>query len=194
MSSILDQAKALLEKPKTGSKINSILNDEKVKEEIEKPREINRSYDVPYLAGSNKEGGTTYIDRRIPKSLKIKNKEIDPAKYLNVHEQTEHALMTIGKLPYKDAHAVATDKEKAAVTSDGVNWDEYEKVLDGYINETEHEKVQKAPPDLYLKPYPHTKQHFMQEKEDSTKSSDNIPVKDHHTIIRALIHHFEGNK
>lgn len=160
MSSILDLAHSLLRKPK----IDEILNEPKVQEEVKNPREIDRTHDVPYLAGSSKDGGKTYIDKRIPKLLKIGDKEVDPAKYLNVHEQTEHSLMEIGGLPYHQAHSVATEKEKEAVESDGLNWEEYEKVMDGYVNETEHEKPKNLPVDLYLKPYPHSKQHFLHEE------------------------------
>lgn len=179
MSSVLDLAHALLRKPEEHKKISDILSLPQVKEEIAKPREINREHDVPYLAGSSKDGGTTYIDKRVPKKIKIGSTEVDPAPYLNTHEQTEHALMTIGKMSYKEAHAIATDHEKKAVESDGHSWKDYERTLDGYINETEHEKAKKPPKDLYLKPYPHGKAHTLQEEE-------NHEIKDTPTMVEAL--------
>lgn len=171
-----------MKNPEESRKIDSILDDPKVQDEITKPREINREHDVPYLAGSSNDGGTTFIDKRVPTEIKVGSKKIDPAKYLNVHEQTEHALMTIGKLSYEKAHSIATSKEKSAVDHDGVDWKEYEKVLDGYIDETEHENAKNPPKDLYLKPYPHGKQHSLQE------AANKEPVKNHHVIIMALTH------
>lgn len=187
MANPLELAHALLSEPKEEHKIDDILDRPEVKEEIEKPREIDRTHDVPYLAGSSKDGGTTYIDKRIPAKIKVGDKEIDPSKYLNIHEQTEHALMTIGKLPYKKAHAIATDHEKKAVTADKIDWKKYEEVLDGYIDETEHEDAKKPPKDLYLKPYPHGKQHSLQE----AASKEDEPIKDHHIIIMALNHKWQ---
>lgn len=179
MSSVLDLAHALLRKPEEHQKIVDILSLPTVKEDISKPREINREHDVPYLAGSSKDGGTTYIDKRVPKEINVGSTKMDPAKYLNIHEQTEHALMTIGKMSYKEAHAIATDHEKKAVEEDGHSWKDYENTLDGYINETEHENAKKPPKDLYLKPYPHGKAHSLQEKE-------NKEVKDPHTMAKVL--------
>jgi hypothetical protein len=118
---------------------------------------VDRSHDVPYLAGSSNDNRTVYIDRRVPKTIKVGDKTIDPTKYLSVHEETEHALMHGRAMPYEIAHHHATQAEKAAVEADGVNWKEYERVLDGYIDETEHEKPKNPPKDLYVKPYPHKK-------------------------------------
>lgn len=120
--------------------------------DIAKPK-INHLYDIPYLAGSNEDGGETYIDKRLPLKLKVNGKTINPAKYLNAHEQIEHDLMEELLLPYEKAHFIAEAYEKAMVQKDGIDWMQYEHVLDGYINETEHEKIAKAPRDLYKKPY-----------------------------------------
>lgn len=162
---LLDLAHALLAPSSPQSpKIQQILSLPPVQRAINAPRAIIRTYDVPYLAGSSNQGGVTYIDRRVPKELSINGKDCDPAKYLNIHEQTEHALMQIGGFAYHDAHAIATEKEKEAVLDDGLDWNEYEKIMDGYVDETEHEDPENPPPDLYLKPYPHTKAAFLEHK------------------------------
>jgi hypothetical protein len=111
-----------------------------------------RRYDVPYLAGSSNDDRTVYIDKRVPHRLDINGKVIDPAEPLAVHERHEHRLMRRG-MDYKAAHKEATKAEKAHIRGMGVNWAEYEHVMDGYINETEHESVKDLPPDLYRKPY-----------------------------------------
>ena len=113
---------------------------------------VDRRYDVPYLAGSSKDDRTVYIDKRVPRRLDINGKTIDPAEPLATHERYEHRLMRRG-MDYKTAHKKATEAEKAHVRGMGVNWNEYEHIIDGYINETEHEKVKNLPPDLYTKPY-----------------------------------------
>lgn len=125
---------------------------------------INRRYDVPYLAGASKDGKTVYIDRRVPRKLAIKRRggrgyvsvSLDP--FLAVHEETEFGLMVSEKMPYAQAHAIATQAEKKAVEKAGLDWDYYEKVCDGLLSHIEHEKPRQAPPDLYTKPYSHDKQ------------------------------------
>ena len=149
MSSVLDLAHALLSSPIENLKINDILDRPEIKAEVERPRNINRDHDVPYLAGSSKDGGTTFIDKRIPQTINLDGKVVDPSKYLNVHEQTEHALMEYGKMPYKQAHSIATDKEKAAVQGDGLDWKKYEETLNGYAKGTEDEDPENPPKDLY---------------------------------------------
>lgn len=114
---------------------------------------VNRSFDVPAFAGSSKDGSTVYIDRRVPRSLNIDGKVIDPAKYLSVHERTENMLMTHGGMSYEDAHHAATQAERQALEADGVDWKSYEAHINGMLRTIEQEKVQKPPPDLYLKPY-----------------------------------------
>lgn len=160
----------LMKKPAERDKIDTILDRPDIREAVDRPRDINRKYDVPYLAGSSKEGDTTYIDRRLPEKCKVGDDECDVAPYLNTHEQTEHALMKIGKMPYEDAHSIATQKEREHVEKDGYSWDDYEHTMDGYLDKTEHEKPENPPPDLYVKPYPHDKAKIMQRAEEKKKA------------------------
>lgn len=124
---------------------------------------ISRRFDVPFLAGASNDGRTVYIDRRVPRKLAVKRKggrgyvSIAPDQFLATHETVEHRLMVHQKMPYLKAHAIATHAEKAAVERAGADWDNYEKVMDGLLAHIEHEKPRRAPPDLYLKPYPHDK-------------------------------------
>jgi hypothetical protein len=183
MPDVKEIARHLMREPPERAKIKAILARPEVKEAISAPRKIDRTHDVPYLAGSNKEGGTTYIDKDVPIECKIGDKACDPAKYLNVHEQTEHALMTDGKMPYEDAHSIATQKEREAVEKDGHSWKDYEAVMDGYLDKTEHEKPKNPPPDLYLKPYPHDKQKLMERADAKERRG---PEPKHMAVI--LIH------
>jgi hypothetical protein len=114
---------------------------------------IDREHDIPYLAGSSKDGKVVYIDRHLPKELKVGGQLIDPAKYLAVHELCERSIMVNMGAEYPSAHQIAEAWEKAVVQADGLNWQDYEKALDGFISQAEHEKIEKAPADLYTKPY-----------------------------------------
>ena len=122
---------------------------------------INRAYDVPYLAGSSKRTGETYIDRRIPKTLTVKGKTFDPAKFLAIHEQTEHPLMMKG-MAYETAHREALKAERKAVEADGIKWSDYQEQMGHMAAKTQREKIRTAPPDLYTKPYPHTEARLLQ--------------------------------
>lgn len=175
MPSVSAIAHHLLSEPGERDKINKILDRPEIQEAVNAPRKIVRKFDVPYLAGSAKDGAITYIDRRVPTDIKIGDKTADPAKYLNIHEQTEHALMTEGKMKYEDAHSIATQKEREAVEGDGLNWKDYERTLDGFLDETEHEKPKNPPPDLYVKPYPHDKQKLL-EKAGEREESKSTPA------------------
>lgn len=121
---------------------------------------IDRRYDVPYLAGASNDGKTVYIDRRVPRKIAVKRANgkgfasIDPAGPLAVHEQTEHAAMLKGK-SYDEAHVEdGTAAERAWVKAHGLDWLHYEKVMNGFISHVKNAKPRRAPPDLYLKPYP----------------------------------------
>jgi len=124
--------------------------------------EVNNKDDVPYLAGASNtpSGYPVNIDRRMPRyddKLRLPNGQpADLWKYLKIHETTEYPHMKLG-MSYEKAHKEATAAERAAVEADDVNWNEYEKIMDGYLSEIEHEKPKQLPPNLYTKPYAHDK-------------------------------------
>lgn len=148
------------------STLADILSAPAVKHAIAHPRRIDRSHDVPYLAGSNNAGGVTYIDKRVPKRLTLhgaggRQVTIDPAVPLNVHEQVEHALMVRAKLPYETAHRIALKHEQKAVADLGANWTSYQDAMHRLAATTQAEHPANPPRDLYLKPYPHTEAEFL---------------------------------
>lgn len=149
-----------------------ILARPEVRQAIETPRSIDRRYRVPYLAGSSNAGGTTYIDASIPPTARLGGRNVDVAKYLNIHEQVEHALMIEGLMPYEQAHRIATEHEIAAVRADGVNVTRYNDFMDGHLKATEAEigKGENFPPDLYTKPYPHKEAEFIAREESAASA------------------------
>ena len=124
---------------------------------------IVRKWDVPYLAGSSNDDKTVYIDRRVPKRIAVKRANgkgyvsIDPAEFLAAHETSEHKAMRAGK-SYEKAHIEdGTAAERALVKAKGLLWSHYEEIMDGLLSHIEHEHPKRPPPDLYTKPYPHSK-------------------------------------
>lgn len=177
-----------VEKPEPGLTPDQILARPEVQAAITRPRQIDRGYRVPYLAGSSNAGGTTFIDSSIPPKVKIGRKNVDVAKYLNIHEQVEHALMIEGKMPYEQAHRIATEHEIAAVRADGVNVDRYNDFMDGHLAHTEKEigEATNTPPDLYLKPYPHKEAEFLAREEGGEHTFGNHPAHPVEVAARAV--------
>ena len=133
---------------------------------------VNNQNEVPYGAGASNtpSGYPVNIDKSIPQyDDRLKDKTGKPAdlwKYLSIHEIAEHNAMEHNKTPYLKAHHdIATPAERAAVEADGVNWNEYEKIMDGFLKGTEHEKVKDIAPNLYTKPYPHHKADLLKRHE-----------------------------
>lgn len=133
---------------------------------------VNNSNNVPYGAGASDtdSGYPVNIDKSIPqynpKLLDKTGKPADLWKYLSIHEIEEHKAMLQGTSYLKAHHNIATPAEKAAVEADGVNWNEYEKIMDGYLKHTEHEDYTDTPPNLYEDPYPHQKQLLLDKAKD----------------------------
>ena len=136
--------------PKVRSlKVHMMLNDPKFKELMNQKVTIDRTYDVPYLAGYSKDGKTIYIDRHFPITMGKKNIE----KYIISHEHIEKSLIMVFGLNYQKAHHIAMSVEHDTVVNDGIDYAAYNKYCNKYIKHIGHEKIQKPPKDLDLEPY-----------------------------------------
>jgi len=165
----------------TGSfTLDDILATPHVKEAIENPR-INRQNDVPYGAGADDEGPVTNIDRHVPSAETINGLTFDPAEPANVHEQVEREVMRrlIAAAEQEKGHALtddevhaiylkahrefATPAEKQWVETrlGPGSWPHYQHRWNGWLAHIEHEKPERPPPNLYLKPYPHREAEFL---------------------------------
>lgn len=113
---------------------------------------LDREYECPYLAGYSKDGQTIYIDRRMPRILKLKDgRTMNVDKYLKVHEDTEKHLEDTMDYMYQYAHEQATGAERRAVEADGYPWDEYEAWMMKEVKRlTDLDGT--TPPDIDLKP------------------------------------------
>lgn len=124
-----------------------------VQAEVARAKRIDARYDIPYLAGYNRDGSVIYFDRRLPESLQVGGHAVRVLTYLTLHEATEKALIDVGGLSYQRAHAIASRVEHDAVAADGLNWAQYSAAVAPYVFEAEHENVSRVPRDLDLKPY-----------------------------------------
>ena len=125
------------------------IDDPRFKKRIAEKFKINKSYDVPYVAGYSKDGKTVYIDRH----LKLMEDDVDITPYLIIHERTEKALIDLFGLHYQPAHHIASEQEKEAVLKSGLDWKKYADHYTKYIKGCAHEKLTNVPPDLDLTPY-----------------------------------------
>ena len=113
---------------------------------------IDRTFDIPYVAGYSKDGKTIYIDKDLPEFFVYKGKKIAIAPFLVVHEALEKALLDISRMKYEDAHAIATHVENASVSAAGIPPNVYEDFYKPYIK-SEARQVGVVPRDLDLTPY-----------------------------------------
>lgn len=131
---------------------------------------INRNYQVSYLAGYSKDGKTIYIDKRLPEYMITKDgKKVFTDKYLAIHEKAERdAEYNLG-YKYQYAHEFyGTKQERDAVEKDGcVSWKEYQSYMLGMVKKLK--KIDgEEPPDLDDKP-----------EKDTHSYSDDKTIKKH---------------
>ena len=143
---------------------------------------LDRSWDIPYLAGYSIDGSTVFIDRDMPKSMSWQGRSIDTDEYLRLHEEVEkslidairagdgHALLIIRLLRFKkdplgsDAddlelylrtHGCAEAAEEHAVQLriGSAGHAAYNAFMDKHVKVAGHERIVRVPPNLDLTPY-----------------------------------------
>jgi hypothetical protein len=114
---------------------------------------LDRTWDIPYLAGYSIDAKTIYIDRHLPKSFVTRGKRIYVDQYLILHESVEKALIDELGLVYQHSHQIALRAEEAAVRAAGVSWKEYDNFMQKYIKVVGDERLKRIPPKLDIKPY-----------------------------------------
>ena len=112
---------------------------------------INKDFNVKYLAGMSKDRSTVYIDKGLDETVNVDGKEVDPVPYLAIHECTEAWHMDQGE-DYQTAHKYASDAEQVAVEADGIDWHKYNAALEPFIK-VDDDEDEGFPPDLDLQPY-----------------------------------------
>src|SRR4051794_33389476 len=92
-------------------------------------RKIDRTHDIPYIAGYSRDGKIIFIDRHLPRSFThwMKAVRVDP--FLATHEIVEKALLDQLRLHYLHAHQIAARAERDAVKAAGVSWWGYQSFI-----------------------------------------------------------------
>jgi hypothetical protein len=113
---------------------------------------LDRSHDVPYLAGYSRDSKTIYIDKDLPRSFRANGTRVAVDRFLILHEAVEKALLDRLRLHYQHAHQIALRAEQAAVRAAGISWQEYDRFMARHIKEAD-DVIDRIPPDLDIKPY-----------------------------------------
>jgi len=114
---------------------------------------LDREHDVPYLAGSSRDGRTVFIDRHLPKYLVCGKKRIPTDCYVILHEVIEKLLFDRFQLSYAEAHQIALRMEQVAVRNARISWHDYNALMQANVKRAHDERLQKLPKDLEIKPY-----------------------------------------
>jgi hypothetical protein len=114
---------------------------------------INRSYDIPYIAGYSKDGKTIFIDRHMPRTMKAGRGLVRTDRFIVLHEVVEKALLDEVRLHYLHAHQIALRTEQAAVQAAGLKWRDYDQFIKANEKHIEDERLKRVPAALDLTPY-----------------------------------------
>lgn len=133
--------------------VSSLMLDRALDAILRRVEKLDRTHDVPYLAGYSQDGKTIYIDRHLPRKMAYKGRAIEVDRYLIMHEEVEKTLIDQLGLHYLHAHQIATRAEEAAVRADGILWRDYDRFMQKYVKHIGDERLTKVPADLDLKPY-----------------------------------------
>jgi hypothetical protein len=133
--------------------VSSLMMDRALDAVVRRVKKLDRKHDIPYLAGYSLDGKTIYIDRHMPKFLKLRDRSIDTDRFLILHEEVEKTLIDQLGLHYLHAHQIATRAEEAAVRAANVEWHAYDRFMQKYVKRIGDERLKKVPKDLDLKPY-----------------------------------------
>ena len=133
--------------------VSSLMLDRALDAILRRVKKLDRSHDIPYLAGYSMDGKTIYIDRHLPFSFKYRGRTIDVDRFLVMHEEVEKTLIDQLDLHYLHAHQIATRAEEAAVRAERISWRAYDRFMQKYVKTVGDERLKKVPKDLDLKPY-----------------------------------------
>lgn len=114
---------------------------------------IDRSYDIPYIAGYSRDGSTVFIDRHMPSSHAYRGRRVQTDRFLITHEIVEKTLLDGLHLHYLHAHQIALRIEQAAVRAAGISWRDYNRFTKAYEKKIGDERLVRVPRDLDLTPY-----------------------------------------
>ena len=147
-------------------KTENLIREIVSKKQIDTPygkKNLDLSYEIPYLAGYSEDGKTVYVDKRVNLVFELEDgREMNILKYLVVHETTEKHLEDEKGYKYQYAHEKATGVERQAVEADGYPWEEYQRyALAEVKRHKELDESERLPEDLDEKPEIDTKDYVL---------------------------------
>jgi hypothetical protein len=116
---------------------------------------VDRSYDIPLLAGYSLDGKTLYFDKDLPSGYAQRDgKFVTIEPFLVLHEAVESCLLhTYAKLRYQFAHEIALRAEEEAVRAAGIDPKQYNGFMEIWIKKARAKASYTCPPDLDMTPY-----------------------------------------
>lgn len=139
--------------------LDRILANSDVMEKFHRPFELDKTQDMPYVAGYSVDGSRIYLDRHLPPEVEITGGDdwrvtIRPEDFLQYHERMEKACIDALGYSYPNAHRVATAFERRRVTMmlGPRAWVPYQRVWAQYAKHDEHEKLRRMPADFDMTP------------------------------------------
>jgi uncharacterized protein len=135
---------------------------------------VNNEHTVRWMTVLSHDGATMYKDRSIPDTIENNGKQLDTSQPLLRHEAAEYEWMQTmvsdfidahGREPdgderkqiYLDAHKKAGNvSEKKWIEENGYDWKSWESWCRGEESRIENEHDTDPPPDVDVKPFPHS--------------------------------------
>lgn len=114
---------------------------------------VNTDYDIKYTGGYSKDGKIIYIDRDLPKTITVDNKEVDLVQSVALHHEVVEKWLIDDAYDYQYAHLIATGVEKDYINSLEVKWEDYDTELGKQLRIIYNKKLKKSPKNLDLSPY-----------------------------------------
>ena len=120
---------------------------------LKRVKQVDRSYDIPYVAGYSRDGRTVFIDRHMPRGFAWRRRRIETDRFLVLHEMVEKTLLDQLRLHYLHAHQIALRTEQAAVRGAGIRWRDYDHFTKLNEKKISDERLTRVPRALDLTPY-----------------------------------------
>jgi len=132
--------------------ISNLMLDRALDAIVRRVKKFDRNHDIPYLAGYSIDGKTIYIDRHMPRTLKVEGRDVDTDRFLILHEEVEKTLIDQLGLHYLHAHQIAARAEEAAVRAAGLRWRDYDRFMQKYVKRIGDERLRKVPHEVDRRP------------------------------------------
>jgi hypothetical protein len=155
--------------------VSSLMLDRALDAITRRVKKLDRSHDIPYLAGYSRDGRTIYIDRHMPQTFRYRGRDIHTDRFLILHEEVEKTLIDQLELHYLHAHQIATRAEQAAVRAAGIGWKAYDRFMQKHVKTIGDERLTRVPADLDQKPYRDEHDYELLERMNAAIARDEVP-------------------